>query len=208
MLHAGLDLSRRKLDVCLLSESGEQLDQLAAPADADALRTLAERIDELYGEPLRRCRVDHRRPARPRHARAGGLARRERRRAEDEGPGAAGLQDRQDRLAGAGQLGQRDLVPAIWLPDPQIREERELARFRLRLVKHKSALKNRVHSTPINFGEPVRSPTCSESRGERCLPDSRRAASHCSRVPVGWVVRSAPSRTNAMAPATISGTLI
>jgi transposase len=49
-------------------------------------------------------------------------------------------------------LSQRDLVPAIWLPDPHIREERELARFRLHLVKHKTALKNRVHSTLINFG--------------------------------------------------------
>jgi transposase len=51
-------------------------------------------------------------------------------------------------------LSHRDLVPAIWLPDPRIREERELARFRLHLVKHKSALKNRVHSTLINFGKP------------------------------------------------------
>jgi transposase len=49
-------------------------------------------------------------------------------------------------------LSQRDLVPAIWLPNPHIREERELARFRLHLVKHKTALKNRVHSTLINFG--------------------------------------------------------
>jgi transposase len=49
-------------------------------------------------------------------------------------------------------LSRRDLVPAIWLPDPHIREERELARFRLHLVKHKTALKNRVHSTLINFG--------------------------------------------------------
>jgi hypothetical protein len=31
MLHAGLDLSRKKVDVCLLSEAGEHLDQLAAP---------------------------------------------------------------------------------------------------------------------------------------------------------------------------------
>jgi transposase len=51
-------------------------------------------------------------------------------------------------------LSQRDLVPAIWLPDPRVREERELARFRLHLVKHKSALKNRIHSTLINFGRP------------------------------------------------------
>jgi hypothetical protein len=47
MLHAGLDLSRRKIDVCLLSGSGEPVDQFAAPADADALRTLAGRIEEV-----------------------------------------------------------------------------------------------------------------------------------------------------------------
>jgi transposase len=51
-------------------------------------------------------------------------------------------------------LSQRDLVPAIWLPDPRVREERELARFRLHLVKHRSMLKNRIHSTLINFGRP------------------------------------------------------
>jgi transposase len=51
-------------------------------------------------------------------------------------------------------LSQRDLVPAIWLPDPHIREERELARFRLHLVKHRSMLKHRIHSTLINFGRP------------------------------------------------------
>ena len=36
-------------------------------------------------------------------------------------------------------LSHRDLVPAIWLPDPGVRRERELARFRLHLVKHRSA---------------------------------------------------------------------
>ena len=43
-------------------------------------------------------------------------------------------------------------MPAIWLPDPRVREKGELARFRLHLVKHKSALKCRIHSTLINFG--------------------------------------------------------
>jgi hypothetical protein len=52
MLHAGLDLCRRKVDVCLLSEDGEHLDQLAAPPDADALRMLARRIDEVYRDPV------------------------------------------------------------------------------------------------------------------------------------------------------------
>lgn len=44
-----------------------------------------------------------------------------------------------------------DLVPAIWLPDPQLRRERERARFRLHLVKHRTSL-NRIHSTLIAFG--------------------------------------------------------
>jgi hypothetical protein len=52
MLLAGLDLSRKKLDVCLLSEAGAHLDQLAAPPDAEALRTLARRIDGVYRAPV------------------------------------------------------------------------------------------------------------------------------------------------------------
>ena len=51
-------------------------------------------------------------------------------------------------------LSERDLVPAIWLPDPRIRAEREQARFRLHLVKHKSMLKHRIHSTMLTFGHP------------------------------------------------------
>ena len=40
MLHAGLDLSRRKVDVCLLSQAGEIVEEWAAPPDADGLRAL------------------------------------------------------------------------------------------------------------------------------------------------------------------------
>jgi transposase len=46
-------------------------------------------------------------------------------------------------------------VPAIWLPDPTVRAERERARFRLHLVRHRTALKNRIHATLIAFGHPV-----------------------------------------------------
>jgi len=155
MLHAGLDLSRRKLDVCLLSESGEQLDQLAVPPDADALRTFAGRIDEAYREPV--CAViESMTGARLVHDTL-----------EQEGwdveiadaqkvKGLAPLACKTDKIDSRvlAVLSHRDLVLAIWLPDPRVREERELARFRLHLVKHKSALKNRVHSTLINFGKP------------------------------------------------------
>jgi hypothetical protein len=37
MLHAGLDLSRRRLDVCLLSDQGELLEELAAFPDSAGL---------------------------------------------------------------------------------------------------------------------------------------------------------------------------
>jgi transposase len=51
-------------------------------------------------------------------------------------------------------LSARDLVPEIWLPDPSIRCERELARFRLHLVRHRTTLKNGIHAALIAFGHP------------------------------------------------------
>jgi transposase len=148
MLHAGLDLSRKKLDVCLLSDRGEHLDQLAVPPDVDSLRRLAKRIEEVHCEPV--CAVvESMTGARLVHDTL-----------EAEGweveiadaqkvKGLAPLACKTDRIDSKvlAVLSQRDLVPAIWLPDSRVREERELARFRLHLVKHKSALKNRVHST-------------------------------------------------------------
>jgi len=43
MLHAGLDLSRKKVDLCLFSPEGEIVDEWASPPDADGLRSLAPR---------------------------------------------------------------------------------------------------------------------------------------------------------------------
>jgi transposase len=153
MLHAGLDLSRKKLDICLLCERGEHLDQLAVPPDVDSLRRLARRIDEVHGAPVSAV-VESMTGARLVHDTL-----------EQEGwsveiadaqkvKGLAPLACKTDKIDSLvlATLSQRDLVPAVWLPDPRIREERELARFRLHLVKHKTALKNRVHSTLINFG--------------------------------------------------------
>jgi transposase len=155
MLHAGLDLSRRKVDVCLLNEDGDHLDQLAAPPDADALRALARRIDAVHGEPV--CAViESMTGARFVHdtlEQAGWAVEiADAQKVKGLAPLACKT-DTIDSLVLA-TLSQRDLVPAIWLPDPRVREERELARFRLHLVKHKSALKCRVHSTLINFGKP------------------------------------------------------
>jgi transposase len=155
MLHAGLDLSRRKLDVCLLSDRGEHLDQLAVPPDVDSLRTLARRVDEVHAEPI--CAVvESMTGARLVHDTL-----------EQEGwsveiadaqkvKGLAPLACKTDKVDSLvlAVLSHRDLVPAIWLPDPRVRQERELARFRMHLVKHRTALKCRIHSTLINFGRP------------------------------------------------------
>jgi transposase len=125
MLHAGLDLSRKKLDICLLSGSGEHVGQVAAAPDADALRILAGRIDVVYREPV--CAViESMTGARLVH---GTL--------EQEGwdveiadaqklKGLAPLTCKTDKIDSRvlAVLSHRDLVPAIWLPDPRIREER------------------------------------------------------------------------------------
>ena len=44
MLHAGLDLSRRRLDICLVDGHGELVAETAVPADAGGLRGLAQRL--------------------------------------------------------------------------------------------------------------------------------------------------------------------
>jgi transposase len=153
MLHAGLDLSRKKLDVCLLSDDGEHLDQLAVPPDVDSLRTLARRIEEVYREPV--CAVvESMTGARIVHDTLEACGWSVEIADAQKVKGLAPLACKTDKIDSKvlAVLSHRDLVPAIWLPDPRVREERELARFRLHLVKHKSALKNRIHSTLINFG--------------------------------------------------------
>jgi hypothetical protein len=52
------------------------------------------------------------------------------------------------------ELTRRDLVPAIWLPDPMVHAERERARWRLHLVRHHSSLKQRVHAVLLTHGKP------------------------------------------------------
>ena len=52
MLYAGLDLSRKRLDVHVLREDGTSALVTAVAPDADALRTLARRVSA-DGEPVR-----------------------------------------------------------------------------------------------------------------------------------------------------------
>ena len=155
MLHAGLDLSRRKLDVCLLDEEGSHLDQLVCAPVGEALKTFAGRVDELHGGPVSAV-IESMTGARFVHDTLECCGWHVEIADAQKVKGLAPLACKTDRIDSMvlATLSQRDLVPSIWLPDPRVREQRELARFRLHLVKHKSMLKNRIHSSLISFGKP------------------------------------------------------
>ena len=155
MLYAGLDLSRHKVEVHVLNEVGQTVTTTWVPPTRDGLRGLAARI-ALYGDQVTGV-VESMTGGRFVHdelelagwdveladaAKAKALA-----------PLAAKT-DRIDARVLA-ELARRDLVPAVWLPDPAVRAERERARFRLHLVRHRTALKNRIHATLATFGHPV-----------------------------------------------------
>jgi hypothetical protein len=152
MLHAGLDLSRARLDVCLVDERGEFVEHTAAPPDADGLRHLAER---LRGQRVRAV-IESMNGARFVHDTLEELGWEVLIADAQKVKGLAPLACKTDKIDAKvlAVLSQRDLVPAIWLPDPTIRRERELARFRLHLVRHRTTLKNRIHATLITFGHP------------------------------------------------------
>jgi transposase len=154
MLHAGLDLSRKRLDVCVITDDGEIAGRLAAPPDADGLRGLVRRVASC-GQPVRGV-IESMTGARFVHDTLEELGWEVLIADAQRVKGLAPLACKTDKIDAQvlAILSHRDLVPAIWLPDPRIRREREQARFRLHLVKHKSSLKNRIHSTMITFGHP------------------------------------------------------
>ncbi len=155
MLYAGLDLSRQRLDVHVLDELGQTVEMTAVRPDADALRTLAAHVLR-RGEPVSAA-IESMTGARFVHdtlelagwdvaiadaAKVKGIA-----------PLAAKTDKIDARVLA--ELTRRELVPEIWLPTPEVRAERERARFRLHLVHHRTALKNRIHATLMSFGHPV-----------------------------------------------------
>jgi transposase len=154
MLHAGLDLSRNRIDVCLLSDQGEIIEEFKSPADRDGLSGLVRRVDR-HREPVRAV-IESMTGARFVHDALEELGWDVLVADAQKAKGLAPLTCKTDKTDARvlAVLSERCLVPEIWLPDPTIRRERELARFRLHLVKHRSMLKHRIHSTLINFGEP------------------------------------------------------
>src|SRR3954470_606634 len=154
MLHAGLDLSRRKIDVCLLSAGGEIVEEFTSPPDADGLRGLTCRVGS-HGVAVRGV-IESMTGARFVHDRLEELGWDVLIADAAKVKGLAPLACKTDKVDARvlAVLSERDLVPEIWLPDPAVRREREQARFRLHLVKDRSMLKHRIHSTLIPFGKP------------------------------------------------------
>jgi transposase len=154
MLHVGLDLSRTRLDVHVMDQAGVPLAVTTAAPDAGGLASLAYRLGE-FGQPVAAA-IESMTGARFVHDQL------ELRGWEVEiadavkVKGLAPLACKTDKIDAwvLAELSRRDLVPAIWLPDPAVRAERERARWRLHLVGHRTALKNRIHATLLTFGHP------------------------------------------------------
>ena len=169
MLYAGLDLSRQRLDVHVLDEHGRTVEVTAVRPDADALRTLVARMNR-HGEPVT-ATIESMNGARFVHDQLELLGWDVEIADAIRVKGLAPLAAKTDRIDAhvLAELARRDLVPAIWLPDPAVRAERERARFRLHLVRHRTALKNRIHATLIAFGHPVPVSDLFGTRGRELL---------------------------------------
>ena len=154
MLHAGLDLSRRRLDYCLLDEHGERVEVAAAPPDADGLAGLVRGVERRHGPDMVRAAIESMNGARFVHDTLERLGWEVEVADAQKVKGLGPLACKTDRIDAwvLAELSRRDLVPAIWLPGFEQRQERERARWRLFLVRKRSALKHRIHAQLLAFG--------------------------------------------------------
>jgi len=163
MLHAGLDLSRKRLDFHLLDAGGVTVEVGATPPDADGLRGLTRRL-ERHGEPIRAA-IESMNGARFVHDRLELAGWQVEIADAQKVKGLAPLACKTDRIDAwvLAELSRRELVPAIWLPDPAVRGERERARWRLHLVRHAPASNNACTPPCSRMASPAPSPTSSAS---------------------------------------------
>ena len=154
MLHVGMDLSRSRLDWCLVDERGEHLERGVAAPDGEGLAGLAARVERDHGPVVVRAAIESMNGARFVHdtlERCGWEVE-----VADavKVKGLAPLACKTDKIDAwvLAELSRRELVPAIWLPSFELRAERERARWRLFLVRKRSSLKHRVHAQLLAFG--------------------------------------------------------
>jgi transposase len=154
MLHAGLDLSRKRLDFCLLDQHGERVEVGAAPPDADGLAGFARGVEARHGPVAVRAAIESMNGARFVHDTLERCGWEVEVADAQKVRGLAPLACKTGRIDAwvLAELSRRDLVPAIWLPDFEQRQERERARWRLFLVRKRSSLEHRVHAQLLAFG--------------------------------------------------------
>jgi transposase len=118
MLHVGLDLSRRRLDYCLLDEDGDRLELAAAPPDGDGLHGLAASVTQRYGSVVVRAAIESMNGARFVHDTLERCGWEVEVADAQKVKGLAPLACKTDRIDAwvLAELSRRDLVPAIWLP--------------------------------------------------------------------------------------------
>jgi transposase len=169
MLYGGLDLSRKRLDFHLLDADGGTVEVGAAPPDVDGLRHLTARLDR-HRTPIRAA-IESMNGARFVHDRLELAGWQVEIADAQKVKGLAPLGCKTDRIDAwvLAELSRRDLVPAIWLPDPLVRAERERARWRLHLVRHRSSLKQRVHAVLLTHGKPCPVSDLFGARGRQLL---------------------------------------
>jgi len=152
-MHVGMDLGRNTMAVAVVTDDGELVDEFSVRPDGPGLGRLVDRVGS--GEPVfgviesmsgARFVYDFLCDAGWGMSMADAFA--------VKGIGRiAAKTDRIDARILA-ELSYRDLVPSIWIPTDSVRGHRERARFRLHLVRHRTALKNRVHAALISWGRP------------------------------------------------------
>src|SRR5690348_4877381 len=153
MVHVGLDLSRTRLDVHVMDEAGAPLAVTTAVPERGGLAVLAERIGG-FGGPVYAA-IESMNGARFVHDQLELAGWQVEIADAQKVKGLAPLACKTDRIDAwlLAERARRDLVPAIWLPDSRVRAERGRARWRLHLVRHRSALKQRVHAVLLTHGK-------------------------------------------------------
>jgi len=155
MLYAGSGLSRQGPGAHVLDEGGRTVEVTAVRPDTDALRAPVGLVGR-HGQPVTAA-VDSADGARLAHD-ALELA------GWDAGVADAvkvkGLAPPAAKTGRIGaralaEPGRRDLAPATRLLGPAVRAERERARLRPRLVRHRTAPEDRVRATLIASGRPL-----------------------------------------------------
>jgi hypothetical protein len=174
--------SRKRLDFRLLDAEGATVDAGAAPPDADGLLGLTRRLDR-DREPIRAA-IESMNGARFAHDRLELAGWQVEIADAQKVKGLAPLACKTDRIDAwvLAELARRDLVPAIWLPDPRVRAERERARWRLHLVRHRSSLKQRVHAVLLTHGKPSPRLRARAQRAPRDRGCGRRSAPAAGRA--------------------------